>query len=172
LTGNDRSSAVTSLVKSWADKDPSSVLEWGLRASNDFNEANSVAIVYGIHGIAQVDPNEAARQLASVPSAFQHDAIDALIEVWSDADAGAAADWLSTKPRTPAIDGAAGRLANSLAREDPEAAMQWALAISKPESRKEAAREVATLWKQSNPVAARAYATKVSDASLSSLLAE
>ena len=172
LTGKDRSSAVTSLVKSWADKDPSSVLEWGLQASNGFNEANSVAIVYGIHGIAQLDPNEAARQLASVPSAFQHDAIDALIEVWSDADAGAAADWLSTKPRTPAIDGAAGRLANSLAREDPEAAMQWALAISKPESRKEAAREVASLWKQSNPAAARAYATKVSDASLSSMLAE
>ena len=50
--------------------------------------------------------------------------------------------------------------------------MQWALSISKPESRKEAAREVASLWKQSNPAAARAYATKVSDASLSSMLAE
>lgn len=172
LTGKDRSTAVTSLVKSWSGKDPSSVLEWGLRGANGFNEAKGVAIVSGIHGIAQIDPNEAARQLASVPSAFQHDAIDALIEVWSDADADAAAAWLSTKPRTPAIDGAAGRLAISLAREDPETAMQWALAISTPESRREAAREVATLWKQSNPASARAYAAKVSDASLSSLLAE
>ena len=172
LKGADRNTALTSLVNSWAGEDPASVLEWGIRGANGFDDAKDLAVQSGIRGIARVDPTEAARQVGIVPSAMQASAASALVEVWSEEDAGAAAAWLSTKPRGPAIDGAAGRLALSLAREDPQMAMEWALAISAPESRSQTAREVARQWKQRNPESAHAFATKSSDPSVSALFAE
>jgi hypothetical protein len=60
----------------------------------------------------------------------------------------------------------------SLVREDPEMAMEWALAISAPESRNETAREVARQWKQRNPDAARAYSSKISSPSVSEMFAD
>jgi hypothetical protein len=172
LKGADRNTALTSLVNSWAGEDPASVLEWGIRGANGFDDAKDLAVQSGIRGIARVDPTEAARQAGSVPSAMQASAASALVEVWSEVDAGAAAAWLATKPRGPAMDGAAGRLAMSLAREDPQMAMEWALAITAPESRSQTAREVARQWKQRNPESARAFATKSSDPSVSALFAE
>ena len=172
LKGADRNTALTSLVNSWAGEDPASVLEWGIRGANGFDDAKDLAVQSGIRGIARVDPAEAARQTAGVPSAMQASAASALVEVWSEVDAGAAAAWLSTKPRGPGMDGAAGRLAMSLAREDPEMAMEWALAITAPQSRSQTAREVARQWKQRNPESARAFATKSSDPSVSALFAE
>jgi hypothetical protein len=172
LKGADRNTALTSLVNSWAGEDPASVLEWGIRGANGFDDAKDLAVQSGIRGIARVDPAEAARQVGIVPSAMQASAASALVEVWSEVDAGAAAAWLSTKPRGPAMDGAAGRLALSLAREDPQMAMEWALAISAPESRSQTAREVARQWKQRNPESARAFASKSSDPSVSALFAE
>jgi hypothetical protein len=94
------------------------------------------------------------------------------VEVWSEIDAESAAAWLASKPKGPQIDGAAGRLALSLAREDPEMAMEWALAITAPESRANTAREVVRQWKQRSPDAARAFASKSSDPSISAILAE
>jgi hypothetical protein len=172
LGGSDRNTALTSLVNSWAGEDPASVLQWGIRGANGFTEATDLAVQSGIRGIARVDPDEAARQIGGVPSAMQASAASALIEVWSEVDAESAAAWLSEKPRGPAMDGAAGRLAMSLAREDPEMAMEWALAITAPQSRTQAAREVARQWKQRNPESARAYAKKFSDPSVSALFAE
>jgi hypothetical protein len=94
------------------------------------------------------------------------------VEVWSEIDAESAAAWLASKPKGPQIDGAAGRLALSLAREDPEMAMEWALAITTPESRANTAREVVRQWKQRSPDAARAFASKSSDPAISAILAE
>ena len=172
LTGGDRNAAITSLVNSWAGEDPASVLEWGIRGANGFDEARDLAVQSGIRGIARVDPSEAARQIGTVPTPLQASANSALVEVWSELDAESAAAWLSSKPKGPAIDGAAGRLALSLAREDPEMAMEWALAITAPESRNETAREVARQWKQRNPDAARAYSSKVSSPSVSAMFAD
>ena len=172
LTGGDRNAALTSLVNSWAGEDPASVLDWGIRGANGFDESRDLAVQSGIRGIAYVDPSEAARQVGTVPPALQASANSALVEVWSELDAESAAAWLSSKPKGPAIDGAAGRLAMSLVREDPEMAMEWALAISAPESRNETAREVARQWKQRNPDAARAYSSKISSPSVSEMFAD
>ena len=172
LTGGDRNAALTSLVNSWAGEDPASVLEWGMRGANGFDEAKDLAVQSGVRGIARVDPAEAVRQIGGVPSGLQASANSALVEVWSEIDAESAAAWLSSKPKGPQIDGAASRLAISLALEDPEMAMEWALAITAPESRKNTAREVLQQWKRSNPESARAYASKSLEPSLSALLAE
>ena len=172
LTGGDRSAALTSLVNSWAGEDPASVLEWGIRGANGFDEAKDLAVRSDVRGIARVDPAEAARQIGAVPPALQASANSALVEVWSEVDAESAAAWLSSKPKGPQIDGAAGRLALSLAREDPEMAMDWALAITAPEARAKATREVVRQWKQRNPDAARAFASKSSDPSVSAIFAE
>ena len=172
LTGGDRNAALTSLVNSWAGEDPASVLQWGIRGANGFDEARDLAVQSGIRGIARVDPAEAARQLGTIPPALQASANSALVEVWSEVDAESAAAWLSSKPKGPAIDGAAGRLALSLVREDPEMAMEWALAITAPESRNKTAREVARQWKQRNPDAASAYSSKNSSPSISAMFAD
>jgi hypothetical protein len=172
LTGGDRNAALTGLVNSWAGEDPTSVLQWGIGGANGFDEARDLAVQSGIRGIAYVDPSEAARQVATVPPDLQASANSALVEVWSELDAESAAAWLSSKPKGPTIDGAAGRLAMSLVREDPEMAMEWALAISAPESRNETAREVARQWKQRNPDAARAYSSKNSSPSVSEMFAD
>jgi hypothetical protein len=172
LTGGDRSAALTSLVNSWAGEDPNSVLEWGIRGANGFDEAKDLAVQSGVRGIARVDPAEAARQIRAVPTALQASANSALVEVWSEVDAETAAAWLSSKPRGPQIDGAAGRLALSLVREDPEMAMEWALAITAPESRSRTAREVARQWKLRSPDSAKAFASKFSDPSVSAIFAE
>ena len=172
MTGGDRNAALTSLVNSWAGEDPTSVLEWGIRGANGFDEAKDLAVQSGVRGIARVDPAEAVRQIGGVPPALQASANSALVEVWSEVDAESAAAWLASKPKGPQIDGAAGRLALSLAREDPEMAMEWALAITTPEARTKASREVARQWKQRNPEAARAFASKSSDPSLSAIFAE
>jgi hypothetical protein len=172
LTGGDRNAALNSLVNSWAGEDPASVLQWGIRGANGFDEARDLAVQSGIRGIAYVDPAEAARQVGSVPPALQASANSALVEVWSEVDAESAAAWLSSKPKGSAIDGAAGRLAMSLVREDPEMAMEWALAISAPESRTKTAQEVARQWKQRNPDSARAYSSKNSSPSVSAMFAD
>jgi hypothetical protein len=172
LTGGDRNAALTSLVNSWAGEDPASVLDWGIRGANGFDESRDLAVQSGIRGIARVDPADAVRQLDTVPPALQASANSALVEVWSEIDAESAAAWLSSKPKGPAIDGAAGRLALSLAREDPEMAMEWALAITAPESRTNTAREVARQWKQRNPDAARAFASKSSSPSVAAMFAD
>ena len=172
LTGGDRNAALTSLVNSWAGEDPTSVLEWGIRGANGFDEAKDLAVQSGVRGIARVDPAEAVRQIGGVPPALQASANSALVEVWSEVDAESAAAWLASKPKGPQIDGAAGRLALSLAREDPEMAMEWALAITTPEARTKASREVARQWKQRNPDGARAFASKSSDPSISAIFAE
>jgi len=172
LTGGDRNAALTSLVNSWAGEDPASVLQWGIRGANGFDESRDLAVQSGIRGIARVDPAEAARQIGTVPPALQASANSALVEVWSEVDAESAAAWLSSKPKGPAIDGAAGRLAMSLVREDPEMAMEWALAISAPESRTKTAQEVALQWKQRNPDSARAYSSKNSSPSISAMFAD
>jgi hypothetical protein len=147
-------------------------LEWGIRGANGFDEAKDLAVQSGVRGIARVDPAEAARQIGAVPPALQASANSALIEVWSEVDAESAAAWLSSKPKGPQIDGAAGRLALSLAREDPEMAMEWALAITAPESRANTTRAVVREWKQRNPDAARAFASKSSDPSISAIFSE
>jgi hypothetical protein len=172
LTGGDRSAALTSLVNSWAGEDPASVLEWGMRGANGFDEAKDLAVQSGVRGIARVDPAEAVRQIGGVPPALQASANSALVEVWSEVDAESAAAWLASKPKGPQIDGAAGRLALSLAREDPEMAMEWALAITAPDSRAKTTRAVVREWKQRNPDAARAFASKSSDPSISAIFAE
>ena len=172
MTGGDRNAALTSLVNSWAGEDPTSVLEWGIRGANGFDESRDLAVQSGIRGIARVDPAEAARQVGTIPPALQASANSALVEVWSEVDAESAAAWLSSKPKGPAIDGAAGRLALSLVREDPEMAMEWALAITAPESRTDTAREVARQWKQRNPAAASAYSSKMSSPSVSAIFAD
>jgi len=172
LKGADRNTALTSLVNSWAGEYPASVLEWGIRGANGFDDAKDLAVQSGIRCIASVYKKHATRQKFSVQSAIKASAASALVEVWSEVDAGGAAAWLSTKPQGPGIDGAAGRLALSLAREDPQMAMEWALAISAPESRSQTTREVARQWKQRNPESARAFATKSSDLSVSALFAE
>jgi hypothetical protein len=172
LTGGDRDAALTSLVNSWAGEDPASVLEWGIRGANGFDEAKDLAVQSGIRGIARVDPSEAVRQVGSVPPALRASANSALVEVWSEVDAESAVAWLASKPKGPQIDGAAGRLALSLVREDPEMAMEWALAITAPESRAKTTREVVRQWKQRNPDAARAFASKSSDPSVSAIFAE
>lgn len=172
LSGSDRNVALTSLVSSWAGEDPASVLEWGLRGANGFDGAKEMAVQSGIMGIARVDPNKAAQQMDKVPSAMQSAATSALVEVWSEVDAESAAAWLSTKPKGPAIDGASGRLALSLSREDPEMAMEWALAITAPEARAQTAREVARQWKKRDPNSVRNYSSKFSDPAILSLFAD
>lgn len=172
LTGGDRGAAMNSLVNAWAGKDPAGVLDWALGGANGFDEAKDVAIQSGIRGIARVDPDDASRRINTVPSALQASATSALVEVWSEVDAEAAADWLSSKPRGPLIDGAAGRLAISLAKEDPEMAMDWALSISAPESRQQTAREVARQWSQRDPESARAYLGKSNDPSIAGMFSE
>jgi hypothetical protein len=172
LTGGDRGAAMNSLVNAWAGKDPIGVLEWALGGANGFDEAKDAAIQSGIRGIARVDPDDASRRINVVPSALQASATSALVEVWSEVDAEAAADWLSAKPRGPLIDGAAGRLALSLAKEDPEMAMEWALAISAPESRQQTAREVARQWRERDPVSARSFFDTSNDPSIAGMFAE
>ncbi len=172
LSGGDRGAAMNGLVNAWAGKDPEGVLEWALRGANGFDDAKDLAIQSGIRGIARVDPDDASRRIDAVPSALQASATSALVEVWSEIDAEAASDWLSAKPRGPQIDGAAGRLAISLVKEDPEMAMDWALAISAPESRQQTAREVARQWRERDPESARAYVGNASDPSISSIFAQ
>lgn len=172
LTGADRGFALTGLVNSWAGEDPNSVLEWGIRGANGFDEIKDFAIQSAVRSMASDDPAEAIRQIGTMPTALQPSANSALVEVWSETDAESAAAWLSSKPKGPQIDGAASRLALSLALEDPEMAMEWALAITAPESRKNTAREVLQQWNRSNPESARAYASKSLEPSLSALLAE
>ena len=172
LAGADRNAALTSLVNSWAGEDPDSVLEWGMRGANGFDDAKEIAVQSGIMGIARVDPSKAAQQVDKVPPALQPAATTALMEAWSELDAESAAAWLATKPKGPAIDGAAGRLALSLVREDPEMAMEWALAITAPESRARTAKEVAQQWNKRDPDSARNYTSKFSDPSVSALFVD
>jgi hypothetical protein len=113
-----------------------------------------------MRSIASNSPIEATAKLDSVPAPFKASAMRAIIESWTLQDAESAAQWLGKQPRGPQTDGAAGLLARSIAREDPETAMQWALGISNPQARMDAAREVATAWKQNDPAAARDYVTR------------
>ena len=160
LSGAERQTAVTRLVDSWAVNNPGQVLDWVSRGAGGFSDALDMATQSAMRSIASNSPNDATAKLASVPAAYKASATLAIVESWSFQDAEAAAQWLGKQPRGPQTDGAAGLLARSISREDPETAMQWALGISNPKARMDAAREVATMWKQNDPAAARDYATR------------
>jgi hypothetical protein len=160
LSGAERQTAVTRLVDSWAVNDPGQVLDWVSRGAGGFSDALDMATQAAMRSMVSNSPAEATAKLKSVPAPYKASAISAIVDSWSLQDAESAAQWLSKQPRGPQTDGAAGVLARSIAREDPETAMQWALGISNPEARMNAARQVAAMWKQNDPAAARDYATR------------
>lgn len=163
LQGVERQSAMVGLIDSWSAQNPARILDWAVGGANGFSEAREPATQYGIRSMARHDPEAAAKRVEKMPPALRASANSALIEVWSEVDAEAAADWLSKQPRGPQIDGAADRLARSLVREDPEMALEWALAISSPDERTRTARDVANQWKDYDPVSAREFAGQTSD---------
>ena len=157
LSGDERKAAVSELVDSWAVNNPNQVLDWVSRGAGGFNDASDVATQSAMRSIASNSPTDATAKLDSVAAPYKASAMRAIMESWCLQDAESAAQWLDKQPRGPQIDGAAGLLARSIAREDPETAMKWALGISNPQGRMEAARQVAASWKQNDPVAAREY---------------
>jgi len=157
LSGEERKVAVSKLVDSWAVNNPNQVLDWVSRGAGGFNDAIDVATQSAMRSIASNSPTDATAKLDSVPAPYKASAMRSIMESWCLQDAESAAQWLDKQARGPQIDGAAGLLARSIAREDPETAMKWALDISNPQGRMEAARQVATTWKQNDPAAVREY---------------
>lgn len=160
LSGEERQTAVSKLVDSWAVNNPGQVLDWVSRGAGGFNDALDTATQSAMRSLASNSPNDATAKLGVVPAAYKGSAMRAIIESWSMQDAESAAQWLGSQPRGPQTDGAAGLLARAIVREDPETAMQWALGISDPQARADAARQVASAWKRHDPASASDYANR------------
>ncbi|MEY2879359.1 MAG: hypothetical protein RLZZ15_1739, partial [Verrucomicrobiota bacterium] len=146
----ERGDTLKHVAVGWSRLDPRAALEW-LAALPDSDESS-----FGVfHRWAWKKPTEAWRWMrAQPPSALQEKALRLSMSNYrfpSEADARKFFGELSTERlRLAAVQA----VANFLAAENPEAAIEWAEALLEPDVRARALGIVGTVWLRSDPRAA------------------
>jgi hypothetical protein len=85
--------------------------------------------------------------------------ISSVVERWAAQDINDTGDWLNRQTAGPEKDAATSAFALKVGKREPPTAIDWACTITNPDKRNDAIKEVARLWRESDPEAANAYMT-------------
>lgn len=154
LSGQDRSSALGSVVEQAATQAPDRVeslyssFATGLTPEAAARSENQAIARTVATQLAQTDATRAATWSLSLPEGGARDeAVSGVVSTWAAYDAVAASTWLHELPAGKGRDLAAGNLVNTIARDDPESAWAWATSIGDTARRREAAAAALSGWK-------------------------
>ena len=150
------------LMNAWAGRAQSDALDWVMTSGERVPPAAFVGLA---RHIGQRDPVAAEQYLTQVPKEARSAWIQGFAQGSSQADPRAAAVWLERYRSEAAYPGAAGIVAQALARIDAPAAAQLLDNIeitneSDPMALSSAAHGVATAWARTDPTAAADWARR------------
>lgn len=153
LEGNDRSSAIASVLREMAVTDPAGAAEKAMSLSGeDLGRAyRDIARQWGGQ-----DWQSAQAWVKSLPADEQADAMSAAIEGLATTDVEAAARELKAMPVEQIDDDAIRAVAGSMARDDPAKAAEWLVDLGSEESGR-AMREVMVSWTATDSAAALSF---------------
>jgi len=153
LEGNDRSSAIASVLREMASTDPAAAAEKAASlAGEDLGRAyRDIARQWGGQ-----DWQSAQAWVKSLPADEQGDAMSAAIEGLAATDVQAAARELKAMPADQVDDGAIRTVASTMARDDPAKAAEWLVGLGSEESGG-AMREVMVSWTATDSSAALGF---------------
>jgi len=108
--------------------------------------------------MAATDPAEAAGWwLGQTTGSDRSTAFNEIIQRWTEIDLVGAAEWLNKQGNGPELDSARHSFAIQASQRAPEAAMNWASAITEDKRRLDALRTVYRLWHGQNAGAAQGW---------------
>lgn len=153
LEGNDRSSAIASVLREMAATDPAAAAEKaGSLAGEDLGRAyRDIARQW-----AGQDWQSAQAWVKSLPADEQGDAMSAAIEGLAVTDVQAAARELKAMPADEVDNRAIRTVASTMARDDPAKAAEWLVGLNSEESGG-AMREVMVSWAATDSAAALGF---------------
>lgn len=135
-----RRQLVSSVSYSWSKSQPAEAAEW---AQNLDEKTRAGAMSRIVENWAREDPAAAGDYVAnSLDGDLQTSITRQLASRWIKADVMEAGNWIGRLPNGEARDGAVFTLVNSIEREYPETALEWANTISDPKKRVSAQRRL------------------------------
>ncbi|MGE9270840.1 MAG: hypothetical protein ACQKBU_08550 [Verrucomicrobiales bacterium] len=147
--------ARNTILTSWAGTDPYAAIQW----AEDHHEGDDANpwMVGVIKGIAANDPALATQLLTEMPySGERGDAMAAMIPQILAQGTDSARDWVTTIEDERLRNGAMSRLAESLARTDPEGTADW-LASNSTDATRRSMDNVIRTWASQDLTAATNY---------------
>lgn len=127
-TVNTRGSfARDTILTAWATTDPEAAVLW---ANGNFDGDGPNHFIPGIlRGIAATDPGRATQLLTEMPMSGERGrGLDFMLPHFLEQGEQATRDWISSLGDTALINGAILRVADRLARTDPQATVDWMIA--------------------------------------------
>ncbi|MEJ6635967.1 MAG: hypothetical protein QNK83_10005 [Akkermansiaceae bacterium] len=146
------------ILASWVQTQPDAAIAWakGNFESDDEKRANPW-LVGIIKGMASQNLSRASQLLEDLPfSEGRGDALGSILGELQQLGSAEAKNWISSLSDERLREGAAARLAVSLAEDDPKTALDWASSMS-AESLKKASGEIVGDWASDDPEAAQAW---------------
>lgn len=140
----------------WQEIDPDGWESWAAAHPEAAEKSDNQPVHPGIKFLRSPDRATAATEaLQSAPPEKLEEIGTSIVRLWDDLEA--TGQWLNAQPDGPAKNAAAQAYALESAKEDPNAAMHWANAISDASSRARTQRRVFTAWHDADPAAASAW---------------
>jgi hypothetical protein len=191
LATQEDSTAVTAIVREWAEKDPQSAWQWvsslpeearaealnqlaarwakkdpssALAAAQALpSEADRSAVMQPLVAqLAQTQPASTAAWVRSLPSEQQPSATAGLMQSWLMKDARSATQWAQQLPAGSTRDAAVAALVQSPAlRRDPATAAHWAATVSDPTLRAQLVNLSFSRWQLHDAAAAERWASSI-----------
>lgn len=127
-TENTRGGIATGTVLSaWASRDPEAAIAWA-KANHEGDGANPYMVGI-IRGLAETNPSRASQMLQELPfSRERAEALDVMIPHLLKSGPDSAKEWIAGLTDERLRNGAIARLAEGMAKEDPEGTASWLLA--------------------------------------------
>ena len=147
--------ARNTILTSWASSDPNGAIQWA-KANHEGDDANPW-LVGVIKGVSASDPELATQLMTEMPySGERGEALSALLPQILKMGDDAAKDWVLGISDDRLRDGAIRRMAESLAKSDPEGTADWL--VSNPGDGANGAMDnVIGSWARTDMDAAQAY---------------
>lgn len=158
LNAKERERVAPDLARAWAARDPEAAVAWA-QTFADAEERKRV-IQQAVGQWSQSAPQAAAQYAMQQPAENRGALVEQIMRNWSSKDAESAAAWLAVQPAGAWRDGATSVLANSIAREDGAAGLQWAGTITDEKRRKREMNKLFRDWHRHDPDAARQWVAR------------
>lgn len=139
-----RGGALSRVAESAIRDDLAGAVEWVSQYAGDESASRAVSRVASQW--ANDDPQAVLTWADSLPDTAKAQAYGEAFDEWTRKDATAAGEYLTTMQASPARDAAVEQFSTSVAREEPQTAIQWAETIADQEARTEALTRVAQTW--------------------------
>ena len=158
--GEARAWAIGGVLQTWLGQAPlHEVTSWIDRNASNFS-ADEIASFErkAASSAAYQNPEEAVAWLLERSGPDRRSAdLEALVHMWSLAEPNATGAWLGSLELGPDTDAAVARFANTIRRDDPASAMEWAHRINDENVRSQTVRNVLSAWQEIDPDRARAF---------------